>query len=89
MHQINSLFDFDFTRCDTTEILKAVNKAGKPLYTLNGLLISLPNPNILLNTLSLQESKKSNEVEGIITTNELLLQAIETREGLDFATKEV
>ncbi|CAI3962423.1 unnamed protein product, partial [Commensalibacter communis] len=29
------------------------------------------------------------EVEGIITTNELLLQAIETREGLDFATKEV
>ncbi|CAI3961158.1 Fic family protein (PDB:3CUC), partial [Commensalibacter communis] len=36
-----------------------------------------------------QESKKSNEVEGIITTNELLLQAIETREGLDFATKEV
>lgn len=89
MYQLKSLFDFDFKRFDNIEILKLLVDASTSLSFIKGKISSIPNPNILLNTLTLQESKTSNEVEGIITTNDLLLQSKEINENIDPSTKEV
>src|SRR5690625_3369600 len=60
---------------ETTEILKHVTHASRYLGELNGLCASLPNPQLLINTIVLQESKDSSAIENIVTTQDELYKA--------------
>lgn len=60
---------------ETTEILKNTIYANKVLAELKGYCHTLPNPNLLLNTIALQESKESNAIENIVTTQDELYRA--------------
>lgn len=53
---------------ETKEILKATTLAHRALAELKGIANSLPNQQIVINTLVLQEAKDSSEIENIITT---------------------
>ncbi len=73
-------------------ILKKLVTASRALATTNGNLNRLPNPLMLINTLSLQEAKTSTEIENIFTTEDELYKAIsDTKKSENFnpAIKEV
>ncbi len=48
---------------ETKAILKQLNSANRRLAELKGVALTIPNENILINTLTLQEAKDSSEVE--------------------------
>ncbi len=56
-------------------VLKKAASAHRYLAELKGLVASIPNENILIHTLSLQEAKDSSEIENIITTHDELYKA--------------
>ena len=60
---------------ETKKVLKSLNKAHRALAELKGLVSSIPNENILINTLGLQEAKDSSAIENIITTHDDLYKA--------------
>ena len=60
---------------ESKTILKKLNEAHRALAELKGLVASIPNQNILLNTLGLQEAKDSSEIENIITTHDDLYKS--------------
>ena len=60
---------------ETKAILKQLNRANKRLAELKGVAATIPNENILVNTLTLQEAKDSSEVENIVTTQDDLYKA--------------
>ncbi len=60
---------------ETPEIFKATIKANRLLAELKGFCQTLPNPDLLLNTIVLQESKESSEIENIVTTQDELYKA--------------
>lgn len=64
--------DVDF---ESKNILKALPKAHFALAELKGIASSIPNQNILINTLGLQEAKDSSEIENIITTHDDLYKS--------------
>lgn len=76
---------------DTIAILKQLNRANRKLAELKGLALTIPNENILIDTLVLQEAKESSEVENIVTTHDELYQADANAEHLmvSLQTKEV
>lgn len=53
---------------ETTAIFKKLNSAHRALAELKGISSSLPDANMLINTLAIQEAKDSSEIENIITT---------------------
>ena len=55
---------------ETVPILKALGQAHRYLGELKGLCQSMPNPVILIDSLSLQEAQDSSEIENIITTQD-------------------
>ncbi|OCR95418.1 addiction module protein [Campylobacter fetus subsp. testudinum] len=62
-------------------INKLLISASRSLSELNGLIKTIPNQDILINSLILQESKDSSAIENIITTNdELFLAMIDEKE---------
>lgn len=72
----NALSDLPpLTELETVEILKLTIEANKLLAELKGYCQTLPNPNLLLNTIVLQESKESNAIENIVTTQDELYKA--------------
>jgi len=60
---------------ENPELLKASIKANRLLAELKGYCQTLPNPLLLINTVVLQESKDSSEIENIVTTQDELYQA--------------
>lgn len=60
---------------ETKEVLKQLNLANKKLAELKGVALTIPNENILISTLTLQEAKDSSEVENIVTTQDDLYKA--------------
>jgi len=60
---------------ETTEIFRLAIRANKLLAELKGYCHTLPNPHLLLNTIVLQESKESNAIENIVTTQDELYKA--------------
>lgn len=64
---------------ETKSILKQLPATHAALAELKGLVQSIPNQIILLNTLGIQEAKDSSSVENIITTHDDLYKA-----NLDF-----
>lgn len=76
---------------ETRTILKQLNNANKKLAELKGVARTIPNEEILIQTLTLQEARESSRIENIVTTQDDLYRA-----GLEFpdervnpATKEV
>jgi Fic family protein len=60
---------------ETKAVLKQLVQSHRRLAELKGAVKSMPNPSILINTLSLQEAKDSSAVESIITTHDELFKA--------------
>ena len=60
---------------ETKAILKRVASAHRYLAELKGKSATIPNENILINTLALQEAKDSSDIENIITTHDELYKA--------------
>jgi Fic family protein len=75
---------------ETKSILRKAISANKALAKLNGALQSLPNPNLFLDTVYLQEAKASSEVENIVTANDELYKSLTADKIVEnTATKEV
>lgn len=60
---------------ETKAVLKKTAAARSALAELKGAATSIPNENILISTLSLQEAKDSSAIENIITTQDELYQS--------------
>lgn len=79
--------------CESISILKQLAKASRALGQLKGEVSKIPNSQILLDTLTLQEAKDSNEIENIVTTDDDMYQAsidetvatITAKEALNYA----
>lgn len=74
---------------ETTAILRQLTKASRKLGELNGLCASLPDPQLLINTIVLQESKNSTAIENIVTTQDELYKAAAAVETASHSAKEV
>ncbi len=74
------------------EIILKWGIASRFLAELKSNILRLPNPGMLINTVSLQEAKSSSEIENIFTTNDELYRAISDKvneANANPATKEV
>lgn len=60
---------------ETKAILKSLPAAHASLAELKGMASTIPNQNILINTLGLQEAKDSSAIENIITTHDDLFKS--------------
>jgi Fic family protein len=60
---------------ETKAILKRLASAHRFLAELKGKSATIPNENILINTLALQEAKDSSAIENIITTHDEIYKA--------------
>jgi Fic family protein len=79
-------YDLDL---ESKSILKHLPSAHAALAELKGLVYSIPNQEILLNTLAIQEAKDSSAVENIITTHDELYKSDLEFENFSPAIKEV
>jgi Fic family protein len=75
---------------ETKAVLKRAITATRALSQLNGIMRTIPDPAILINTIVLQEAKSSSEIENVITTTDDLFEAF-AAESKDHSpqTKEV
>ena len=74
------------------EVLLKWGTATRALAELNRNLLRLPNPLMLINTITLQEARSSTEIENIFTTDDELYRAISDtvrEENANISTKEV
>lgn len=87
MHKLTNLPpEYNF---DDPAILRALNLASRALAELKGESKTIHNSDILINTLSLQESKESSAIENIVTTQDDLFKS-QIDEGIkNIAAKEV
>ena len=60
---------------ETVKVLKQLSKANRKLAELKGIAQTIPNENILISTLTLQEARDSSAVENIVTTQDDLYRA--------------
>lgn len=75
---------------ETRAVLKQLVEAHRHLAELKGVAATIPNPEILISTLSLQEAKDSSEIENIFTSQDGLFQAdIFAEHSKNAAAKEV
>ncbi|WP_457750263.1 Fic family protein [Sulfurimonas sp.] len=74
---------------ETKKILKKSISANRALANLNGVANTIPNQNIIINSLVLQEAKDSSEIENIITTHDELYKSSIDSSNISQATKEV
>jgi Fic family protein len=74
---------------ESQDIFRHVTKASRYIGELNGLCASLPDPQLLINTIILQESKDSSAIENIVTTQDELYKATTEEDTTSHAAKEV
>ena len=75
---------------ESRAILKRLPKAHAALAELKGIASTMPNQNILINTLGLQEAKDSSAIENIITTHDDLYKSgLNTEMVKSLSAKEV
>jgi Fic family protein len=91
MDMISDLYAFPSERIAQSDALTAqLIMAHRRLAELKGVAPLLPNQDILLNTLALQEAKDSSAVENIITSHdELFKQELDIPQFNNAAAKEV
>jgi Fic family protein len=71
---VPQLASLDLARFESAAILKQVAAASRQLAELKGVTVAIPNQEILINTLGLQEAKDSSEIENVVTTHEQLFR---------------
>jgi len=59
----------------TIEIYEQLGKAKEALALLAGRSVAIPNPSVLINTITLQEAKDSSAIENVFTTDDELYKA--------------
>jgi len=74
---------------ETKKVLKQLAKANRALAELKGYADTIPNKNILISAVMINESKDSSEIENIITTHDDLYKAISDVSGASPEAKEV
>ncbi|MFI0473159.1 Fic family protein [Halomonas sp. HMF6819] len=80
----------DIEQWETRAVLKKTAQAHRYLAELKGVAATIPNEEILINTLTLQEARHSSEIENIITTqDDLYRAAVADEASVDPQTKEV
>jgi Fic family protein len=76
-------------RFRTPAILTALTRASRQLAELKGVVSSIPNEDILVSTLGLQEAKDSSAIENIVTTHDELFRDAAFPDAATGAAKEV
>ena len=74
---------------ETVRVLKQLAKSNRALAELKGYADTVPNKNILLNAVMINEAKDSSEIENIITTHDELYKALSQSSGASLEAKEV
>ena len=74
---------------ETKRILKQLTRSHRALAELKGFADVIPNKNILINAVTINEAKDSSEVENIITTHDELFKAMSGENYDNPASKEV
>jgi Fic family protein len=59
---------------ETPEVLRQLARSHRQLAELKGVVGTIPNESILIDTLALQEAKDSSEIENIVTTEDELFK---------------
>jgi len=79
-------FDMDF---ETIPVMRTLVEASRLLAEVKGQAKTIPNEEILINTLVLQEAKDSSAIENIVTTHDEILKAGIDLKVEDLAAKEI
>ncbi len=74
---------------ETKNVLRQLTRSHKVLAELKGFSDTIPNKNILLNAIIINEAKDSSEIENIITTHDELFKTMSRKNYLNPAAKEV
>ncbi len=74
---------------ETKKILKQLAKANRSLAELKGFSDTIPNKNILINAILINEAKDSSEIENIVTTHDEIYRAMSLDSFGNSAAKEV
>lgn len=74
---------------ETKEIMREIAKANRRIAELKGYSEIVPNKNILINAITINEAKESSKIENIITTHDELFRALANRSRFIGPTKEV
>ena len=74
---------------ETTRVLKQLVRSNKVLAELKGYARTMPNQNILINAITINEAKDSSAIENIITTFDELYRAMTAGSNSDSSAKEV
>lgn len=87
---IRPLESIDPRRFEVPVVLRRLNAASRALAELKGVVAAIPNQQILISSLGLQEAKDSSEIENIVTTHdELFRGGLTPEEASNAAAKEV
>lgn len=86
---IQPLQSLEPRRFDSTPILKRLATASRHLAELKGVAATIPNQDILVSTLTLQEARDSSAIENIVTTQDDLYREDHPAENASTAIKEV
>jgi len=74
---------------ETKQVLKQLTRSHRALAELKGFADVIPNKNILINAVTINEAKDSSEIENIITTHDELFKAMSGENYDNPASKEV
>jgi len=74
---------------ESKAVLKKALESNKALAELKGTARTIPNQDILINALALQEAKDSSEIENIVTTHDELYRSMVSSSNVSNAAKEV
>jgi len=80
----------DMELTETKAVLRKEAEARQALAELSGFAYTIPNQNILINAIALQEAKESSAIENIVTTQDELYRTLAVKAPtVDSSTKEV
>ena len=74
---------------ETKEVLKQLSKTSRALAELKGIANTMPNQNILINAIMINEAKSSSSIENIVTTHDEIYKAMVKTNNSTPAAKEV
>jgi len=74
---------------ETIEILRQLSKSANALGELKGIAKTIPNQEMLINAVVLQEAQDSSEIENIITTQDEIYKALASNNQQESQVKEV
>ncbi|HEY8348435.1 MAG TPA: Fic family protein [Clostridiales bacterium] len=74
---------------ETKRVLKQLTRSHRALAELKGFASTIPNKNILINAVTINEAKDSSEIENIVTTHDELFKAMSQDNYNNPAAKEV